>query len=111
MPQIPRADEGRNCPFNGQDMSTVCHACPMWIKLRGANPNTGEEIDRWDCSFALLPLLLIENSQQTRQAGAAIESLRNETVRTTEQACRVIAATATAAQRAAPSVPLLEDAG
>jgi hypothetical protein len=79
--QIPHADEGRNCPFNGKDMSEVCHRCPLWIQVRGVNPNTGESIDRWDCSFALLPTLLIENSQMQRQTGAAVESFRNEMVK------------------------------
>lgn len=78
MAQIPHADEGRNCPFNGQDCSTVCHKCPMWVQVRGTNPNTGAEMDRWDCSFALMPLLMIENSQQQRQTGAAVESFRNQ---------------------------------
>jgi hypothetical protein len=31
-----------------------------------------------------LPVLLIENSQQQRQTGAAVESFRNETVRNAE---------------------------
>jgi hypothetical protein len=42
------------------------------------NPNTGEQLDDWGCSVAWLPVLLIENSQQQRQTGAAVESLRNE---------------------------------
>lgn len=77
----------------------------MWVQIRGANPQTGQELDRWECSFALLPLLLIENTQQTRQAGAAVESLRNETVRSTEQVFRSIAK----ASRAPMTVPLLMD--
>jgi hypothetical protein len=42
------------------------------------NPNTGEQVDDWGCAIAWLPVLLIENSQQQRQTGAAVESLRNE---------------------------------
>lgn len=52
--------------------------CNWFVQLRGINPNTGEEIDDYRCTMAFLPLLLIENSAQTRQAGAAIESFRNE---------------------------------
>jgi hypothetical protein len=53
----------------------------MWTQVRGRHPNTGEDVDKWDCSLALLPMLLIENAQQSRQTGAATESMRNEIVR------------------------------
>jgi hypothetical protein len=53
--------------------------------LRGNNPNTGEPVDEWGCAIAWLPILTIENSQQQRQTGAAIESFRNETVQINEQ--------------------------
>lgn len=45
------------------------------------NPNTGEPIDEWQCAVNLLPILLIENSQQQRSTSAAVESFRNETVK------------------------------
>lgn len=50
----------------------------------GKNPNTGEDVNRFDCAVSWLPMLLIEGSQQTRQAGSAIESFRNEMVRLNE---------------------------
>ena len=49
-----------------------------------AHENTGKEVDEWGCSIAWLPHLLIENANQTRQAGAATESFRNEYVRAAE---------------------------
>ena len=79
--QIPRGPKGFKCPFWQKPMEQVCHTCPMYTMIRGANPNTGENVDRWDCSLALLPLLLVENAQQQRSMGAAIESFRNETIR------------------------------
>ena len=45
------------------------------------NPNTGEQMNRWDCAISWLPTLLIENSQQQRHTGAAVESFRNEMVK------------------------------
>lgn len=80
-PQIPIAEKGRTCPLHQKDMSKVCHKCPLWISVRGTDPNTGQEISHWDCSLAWLPTLLIENSNQMRQAGAATESFRNEMVK------------------------------
>lgn len=55
--------------------------CRLWTQIMGVNPNTGDKIDRWGCADEFLPLLMIENSQQQRQTGAAIESFRNEMVK------------------------------
>ena len=58
--------------------------CAWFTQIRGHNPNTGAEVDEWACAIAWMPLLLIENSQQQRQTGAAVESFRNEMVRANE---------------------------
>jgi len=80
MVKIPHADEGTICPLHKVDTSTVCHKCPWWTRVIGKNPQSEEMIDDWRCAVALLPMLLIENAQQTRQAGAAIETFRNGVV-------------------------------
>lgn len=54
------------------------HDCRLYIQVIGANPNTGEQINKFGCSFEFLPMLLIENSQQQRQTGASVDSFRNE---------------------------------
>ncbi len=51
--------------------------CWKWIQVQGSNPNTGEEMSEFKCSDSWMPILTIENSQQQRQTGAAVESLRN----------------------------------
>jgi hypothetical protein len=61
------------------------HKCSWYIQVRGSNPNTGDPVDRWDCVVSWMPMLLIENSQQQRQTGAAVESFRNETVRANQE--------------------------
>lgn len=81
MAQTPRADPGLVCPLHKKDVSEVCHTCPFWTQVRGFNPNTGAEVDDWRCAITWLPMLLIENAQQSRQAGAAVESLRNVVAR------------------------------
>lgn len=78
--QIPHADKGLICPLHKRDVSLVCHTCPWWMQLRGRNPNTGLDIDTWGCAIGFLPMLLIENSAQSRGAAAATEDLRNELV-------------------------------
>lgn len=73
----------KKCPF----LKKVCiqHRCTMYVQLQGTNSNTGQSVNEWGCSIAWLPILLVENSQQTRQAGAAIESFRNEMVQQNNQ--------------------------
>lgn len=78
--KIPRADEGSVCPLHKVDCSEVCHKCPWWNRVTGKNPQSEEMIDDWRCAVALLPMLLIENAQQSRSTGAAVESLRNNLV-------------------------------
>lgn len=55
--------------------------CKWWIHIRGKHPQSHAEIDMPDCSIKWLPILLIENAQEVRQAAAAIESTRNEQAR------------------------------
>jgi hypothetical protein len=52
--------------------------CKRWMQIQGANPNTGEQMNRSMCVDDWGPFLQMETSQQVRQAGAAIESHRNE---------------------------------
>ncbi len=66
----------------------------MWIQIRGNDSNTGKEVDEYNCSFAFLPMLLIENANQTRQAGAATESFRNEFHKASETNLQVMVALA-----------------
>lgn len=55
--------------------------CKWWIHIRGKHPQSNAELDMPDCSIKWLPVLLIENAQEVRQAAAAVESTRNEQVR------------------------------
>lgn len=81
MRQIPRGPDHLICPLHKKTMESVCHTCPLWTQLRGHNPNTGEDIDQWNCALAQLPLLLVETAMQVRQGAAATESFRNEVIR------------------------------
>lgn len=55
--------------------------CMWWTHLRGRHPQTGEDVDEYDCSMRWLPVLLIENAKEVRQGAAATESFRNAVVR------------------------------
>lgn len=80
-----------NCPL---DHFNPCRQldCAWFTKLRGMNPNTGQDIDEFGCAIAWLPVLLIENSQQQRQTGAAVESFRNEMVKANESNQQILLA-------------------
>jgi hypothetical protein len=93
-----------NCPL---DNFNPCRQleCAWFMKLRGTNPNTGQDIDDYGCSIAWLPVLLIENSQQQRQTGAAVESFRNEMVKSNENSQRMFLATI---QNANPNIKYIE---
>lgn len=62
------------------DMVTQCR-CPKWIVLHGKDPQKDTVGTIYGCVDSLLPTLLIENSQMSRQTGAAVESFRNEVVK------------------------------
>lgn len=78
-----------NCPLKNFEPCKELD-CGWFVQVRGNNPNTGQEIDHWGCSIVWMPIMLLENSQQQRQTGAAVESFRNEMVRTNENAQQVL---------------------
>ena len=83
---------GNFCPLIKVDC--VQFKCAWFSQLRGTNPNTGKEVDEWGCAIAWMPVLTIENSQQQRQTGAAVESFRNEMVKANEVGQQVLLAAA-----------------
>ena len=78
-----------NCPLNNFEPCKQLD-CAWFMKIRGMNPNTGEDVEDWGCSMAWLPMLLIENSQQQRHTGAAVESFRNEMVKSNENSQQIL---------------------
>lgn len=74
--------KGNHCPLLKKDC--IENKCAWFFQVRGMNPNTGQEVDEWQCAMNLLPVLLIENSQQQRCTAAAVESFRNETINRTD---------------------------
>jgi hypothetical protein len=86
-----RASKDKICPL----LKKPCieHQCAWYIQLRGTHPQTGEPMDQFDCTMVMQPLLMIENSQQQRQTGAAVESFRNEMVKANESSQDLLMAT------------------
>lgn len=86
MSQIPHGPKEVWCPLWKREMAKVCHTCAFWKRISTTNKATGETEDHWECAISLLPALLIENGLQTRQAGAAVESARNEAKESADRA-------------------------
>ena len=66
--------------------------CAWFTRIQGYDMNTGNQVDEWQCAISLMPMLLIENSGQQRQTGAAVESFRNEMVKANDQTAKVLLA-------------------
>ena len=73
-----KLEQGKFCPLIGEDCLGL--KCSWFTHVRGNHPQSGADIDEWSCAITWMPILLIENSQQQRQTGAAVESFRNETL-------------------------------
>lgn len=83
---------GKFCPLIQKDCIGL--ECSWLTQIRGTNPNTGEPVDEWGCAIAWMPILMIENSQQQRQTGAAVESFRNEMVKSNDVSQQILLAAA-----------------
>lgn len=78
-----------NCPLNNFEPCKQLE-CSWFVKLAGTDPNTGKQIDEFGCAVAWLPVMLVENAQQSRQTGAAVESFRNEMVKQNDASHRLL---------------------
>ena len=83
---------GSFCPLIKKECIQM--QCAWFTQVRGKNPQTGADVDEWGCAINWLPILMIENSQQQRSTGAAVESFRNEMVKANETSNQILIATA-----------------
>jgi hypothetical protein len=82
---------GTFCPLIKKDCMGI--QCSWYVKVAGYDTNTGKQVEEWQCAIAWMPVLMIENSGQQRQTGAAVESFRNEMAKA-QQASHELFATA-----------------
>ena len=74
---------GNYCPLLQKECIGL--QCAWITQIRGMDPQTGEDVDEWDCAIKWLPVLLIENTKKNIESGAAVESFRNEVVQRMDQ--------------------------
>ena len=75
---MAKIEQGKLCPLIGEDCRKL--ECAWYTKIAGCHPQTGESVEEWGCAVAWIPFLQVESAKAINQTGAAIESLRNETV-------------------------------
>lgn len=81
---------GEPCVEDGAIRNGELVKCRFWINVIGKDPQTGAEINNHDCAIAWTPILLIENSKVNRETGAAVESMRNESVKASDKLVNVM---------------------
>ena len=63
--------------------------CKQYIQIRGTDA-TGESHDKWDCSFAWAPLILLEQNRERLSTVAAIDKLHNSLVTRQREAIKLV---------------------
>lgn len=82
-----------NCPLNGFQPCKELE-CAWFMKVTGKHPQTEDRVvEEWGCSMAWLPILMIENSQQQRATGIAVDEFKNEMVKSNMTSQQVLLAT------------------
>jgi hypothetical protein len=81
---------GGVCIEDGAIKDNELVACRFWVNVQGMNPQTGETVNHHDCAMAWMPILMIENSKVNRETGAAVESFRNEMVKTNDTNTQIL---------------------
>lgn len=71
--------DGEFCPLIQK--ACVTHKCKWYKKIIGLNPQTGAQIEEYDCAIGMLPILLIENAAVGRQVSAEINEVKKETAK------------------------------
>ena len=65
----------KKCPL--MKKNCIGNECAWSVTVRGNNPQTGEDINSTDCAAALLPMLMIENTQIANATTRAVEQMRD----------------------------------
>lgn len=79
------------CPVNGEiccdgirddfkaNDKGIKKQCRLWTAVKGKDPQGENVIDFFDCAWAWMPVVGLEQSQMTRHNTATVQEFRNET--------------------------------
>lgn len=54
--------------------------CAWWVHITGVHPQSGAQMDLWDCSIKWTPVMMLDASKNMKNVQAAVESMRNDVV-------------------------------
>lgn len=72
------ADDGTFCPLWRKSRHKVCHTCAWWMQVIGKNPQTGHDVNQWNCAITFMPMLQIETTMAERHTTQTVDELRKE---------------------------------
>ena len=78
MKTIPRGPENLICPLHRKAMAKVCHTCPMWMAIKGKHPQTGEDLDDWNCALVWGPIIAVQQTKEAHTVSRELNIMRNE---------------------------------
>jgi hypothetical protein len=73
-------DTVRVCPLGSECERIVdgkLEICMWQVHLEGKNPQNGKDVDRKDCAMAVLPILMVQATEASRQISSSADSVRN----------------------------------
>lgn len=85
---MQKIERGNFCPLLKKDCIGL--KCAWFTQVRGTHPQSGEDVDHWDCAISWMPALMINNANEVRQGAAATESFRNEMVHASQVNAQIL---------------------
>jgi hypothetical protein len=92
MAQKPHGPPDTYCPLWRKAMAKVCHTCPWWTQVRGKNPQTGADVDDWNCAIAWLPMIGVQAAREAAAGAAETSAFRAEAAQNNAQQASNMAA-------------------
>lgn len=108
--------KGPICPLIKK--ACIQHECAFFTHIQGVNPQTGAQIDLFDCAIKWTPVMMLDASKNMKHVQAAVETARNDICDRQDNLnnALVMGAKLMEARKAPPSLPadvvnspLLED--
>lgn len=78
MKAVPLGPKDLVCPLHRQKMVKVCHTCPMWMSIRGKHPQTGADVDDWNCALAWGPVLAVNAAREMSMVSKEVSVMRSD---------------------------------
>lgn len=81
--------------------------CKRWQNIQGEHPQTGVQMNHWDCADNLIPLLLINLGRQQNETTASVDKACNEGAKRSDELLALNAAALSAAASHLQRIDLL----